>query len=881
MNLSDVKINTATDFTLENGLKTIAYQDTSNPILCVQLHIKTGSTKEDQHQSGYSHFIEHLTFKSTNNYSYNSISDLIPRLGGMINAYTDFDSTCYYVLIPSEHLDTALKVLAELAFGATFTAEDVKVEKDIIIEEIKQYENESETNFIEYIQNQYFIKNPMKHPVLGYQSSITHATYDSLRDFYRCHYRPDNAFLVISGDFDYDKLRNAVDIHFKAWNTPYEYSDKLDDFLNPEAVSFKTYFRLKKKSSPYLAFVLPELSERHPDANAMLIAMRLFAIGKSSRLYKRLVEKEKLCSSVKVSSLCGYLSGASVIHLTPNASTVLERIISIFFEEYHRIRDVMPAPEVFELVKKDILHSWMYSFETMEGVGSTIAAEEINGDYNTLYTYPHDIIELSSNDILKRIQVYWKQDNIQIFYQDSKIKFENLIKTLSPLPHTQNKPFIIHKKTSEVMHDKIGTNRLINNYVTIDSDNKIYEYKTSTGLRVVYKNQPEKQICGISISADISQLMENEHNRGVNYLTSTAMLYGTKLRSFEQIQDLSRKLGFSLRVSHHIDTTSFRAKCFNDDMAIVLDVLSDIMINPIFPTKYIHLLKTNLMDSYRRESNSPVNKSFRDWQRMLFGAGNNIDSSFGKRSEISRISKEDIITWHDSWNIARQFILTIIGSKPVEEVFALCENAFGNSRVMVSNNTMLLPQPIVSSQKTKRKLVHRDSEQAIINLGGFGCTASDQIQNTAFYLLSQALGGDINSRMFNILREKYGYAYQTGFDFTSISTLGFWNAYVFCDPDDYKDSLRIMKELITDVYKNGITEEELVTAKNYLIGMQRFDHESVSWQASTISNLLCLGYDIKHFLTREQRIRNVTLHDVHSTAQKWLSPDNFHIHISL
>ncbi|MFO7660243.1 MAG: insulinase family protein, partial [Candidatus Cloacimonadaceae bacterium] len=110
----------ATDFTLPNGLKVISAIDSSNPIVCLQLHIKSGSVNETPQTSGYSHFIEHLTFKNTASYPYNKISEQVPLLGGMINAYTEFDSTCYYLMLPSEELEAGLKILSDIAFKALF-----------------------------------------------------------------------------------------------------------------------------------------------------------------------------------------------------------------------------------------------------------------------------------------------------------------------------------------------------------------------------------------------------------------------------------------------------------------------------------------------------------------------------------------------------------------------------------------------------------------------------------------------------------------------------------------------------------------------------------------------------------------------------------------
>ncbi len=159
----------------------------------------------------------------------------------MINAYTDFDSTCYYLLLPSEHLARGLEILAVLASGASFTAGDVKLEKDIIIEEIKQYENEPEIDFIEFIQANYFDRNPLKYPVLGTLASLKHATYPALRAFYDRYYVPGNAVLSICGDLQEAELEQLCATRFAGWKSA-ELQDSLilQEFLEPERTGFST-----------------------------------------------------------------------------------------------------------------------------------------------------------------------------------------------------------------------------------------------------------------------------------------------------------------------------------------------------------------------------------------------------------------------------------------------------------------------------------------------------------------------------------------------------------------------------------------------------------------------------------------------------------------
>ena len=109
---------------LDNGFKVIYAKDTSNPLICMQLYVRIGSAWEEKNEAGFSHFIEHLVFKSTQKFPENTISEKITFLGGHINAYTEYDSTCFYVTLPSAYFKEGMEILAEIAQNVNFNEQD-------------------------------------------------------------------------------------------------------------------------------------------------------------------------------------------------------------------------------------------------------------------------------------------------------------------------------------------------------------------------------------------------------------------------------------------------------------------------------------------------------------------------------------------------------------------------------------------------------------------------------------------------------------------------------------------------------------------------------------------------------------------------------------
>ncbi|HNX01568.1 MAG TPA: pitrilysin family protein, partial [Candidatus Cloacimonadota bacterium] len=320
-------------FILTNGLKVIYGVDNSTPIVSIQLHVRIGSCWERLDEAGYSHLTEHLVFKSTEHYPKNSIMEAASYLGGTINAYTEFDSTCFYITLPSEFLDRGMELLAELVFHANYSDREFKSERSVVVEELKQYRNDPEDFFIEEIPKLYFDKNPYKRPIIGTEESLAASTPNRLREFYHRYYVPDNCFIVVTGDIDPKILKSKVFAQFGSWR-PAFVIDKEEKVVDTYPNEFRFFKINKTVGRDLIAFTIPELSEQDPDSYTLSLITKAFAVGKNSRLHKRLYDQEQLVEQIKVHSLSGLYEGISVIEIVPKKGSSIEGIIFCFLDEF-------------------------------------------------------------------------------------------------------------------------------------------------------------------------------------------------------------------------------------------------------------------------------------------------------------------------------------------------------------------------------------------------------------------------------------------------------------------------------------------------------------------------------------------------------------------
>ena len=867
-----------------NGLSYYLYSDMSEPIVCLQAVVKTGSTLEQKCQAGYSHFIEHLTFKSSKLYGFNEISNTVFALGGWLNAYTDFDSTCYYMLLPSEHVFVGLQILGELLMNASFKSEDVETEKGIILEEMQQYKDDPEADFLEFVQLNHFEKSLLGRSIIGNPETIKAATHARLRSFYKRRYQPQNSFLVVSGAVEAEVLHGYVDELFGKWqncNTVIK-KDKTR-WLDPE-ISKKRYV-WQKADQNLFAWVLPELSELNPAADSLLFAMRYLAIGRSSKLHKTLVEDKKLCSAIRVYSLCGLDSGASVVTFVTSRKSAIPKIASIIRQSFSELWHNGIDPIEFELIRSDIIHGWLYGFEARESIASYIVAEALLGDYERLYTYGERVKAITVQQVEAAVKKYWQPKFMTLYYRGGAAV------ELDPILIPGHKDYLLppskRKKAATDSQEIVShiQSRYHETPITqrpserglVQIDEKHWQGTLSNGISFTFKRLSANPVTGFALSTPASQLWESPQQRGLNYFLSTLLLYQNANYSHQSIMDFSRKLGMNIRVSHSLDSTSYKGKCFTYDLAASLALLADLISNICLDYSYLSTLKSAASDNLRREKEHPATNGYLKWLRTIFADSQVLERSSGNISQIRQIKIKDLESWFEEHYRAQNFHLAICASMEADAVWEMVNQIFGSVASFKQQPT----KPILrlTPQKPGKKRSLGANEQAVIHLGSLACPSKERVQTTAAHLLSQIIGGDVNSRFFDTLREQHGLAYQTGMELVVLDEIGYWTAYAFCNPDEQKLCLKLMQDILTDIHQNGVKAQELELAKNYLIGIHRFDAESVNYQASSLAALSALGYDIQHQLQRSQRIASIDLETINAYANQYLNPQNFYIHI--
>ena len=831
---------------LKNDFKVITARDNSNPLVCLQLYIRIGSAWEERSEAGYSHLTEHLVFKSTKAFPQNAIMNKVTNLGGSLNAYTEFDSTCFYITLPSKFTEEGIGILSELALNADFSNEDFYSEKSVVIEELKQFRNEPEDSFIEDIAADYFTKNPYKKPIVGNMNSLKKAKPDSLRNFYKKYYVPNNCFLVAAGDIKGDELNIVIEKYFGAWEPSKLKERKRISNHFPTKPDIK--YLPKDISSNMLAFVIPDLAETDPDAYPLSLVTKAFAIGKNSRLYTRLFTQDKLIDNVHVHSLSGINDGASVIVIMPKRKADITKICKIFLEELkkfylHGMNDIE-----LEDNKKELIYFYRYTFEYMESLASSLGSEEILSNYKKFFEYPEMVRNITSYDIKRIIKNYFSKEHLYIYITGRDNVNEIVLNKLLKEKYKENKK----------------------------NEHKYFETRLNNGMKVLLKRVSGKPTIGISLSNEVSQLNETVTNLGINYLTSTLLLYGNEKRNYQQFLNYCISNGINFGISPNSETTLINAKCFKETLSASLELVSDVVLHPTFPKEHFDNIKLTIKSNLDRVKDYPQNNSALLFKEMILGKKSNLISRSGSKTSIQNITMKQVKEWYRIHYQPHNMSLSIVGDFNFDDALRLCETNFIFNK---NNSSKSIQKAIINSSKTKYKLTKKGMDQAIINIGGFACNSNDKIKYTAFHVLTQIIGGENDSILFNELREKRGLAYSVDFSFSSVRSIGFWVASAVVDKSNKDEAVKVIRDVLKNIKTNGITLEELNTTKNFIRGQRLMEEESVLNQAQTLSILESLGLGYSYYLKRDERLDKVNVKILHELAVEYFKEENQFIHI--
>ena len=393
--------------TLKNGLQIVVIPLHNNTnVISTDIFYKVGSRNEVMGKTGIAHMLEHMNFKSTKNLPAGEFDKEVKSIGGVNNASTSFDYTHYYIKSSSDNLSKSIDLYAELMQNLTLKDAEFQPERDVVTEERRWRTDNNPLGYLYFrLFNNAYLYHPYHWTPIGFMNDIRTWTIKDIKDFHKTYYQPSNAILVVTGDIE----PKEVFAHAKKAFGKIKNSTKVPEvkFVEPEQDGAKRVTLHKESEVELLAITFHIPDFKHPDQVTLSVISQILYSGKSSRLHKELIDKQRLVNSIYAYNMENTDPGLFIFMATCNPGVKAEDVEAEIIKQIELMKTTEVTKEELEKVKINTKSDFIHSLESSTSVANLYGSYLVRGDITPLLSYEEDVNKVTAKKVKKVANKYF------------------------------------------------------------------------------------------------------------------------------------------------------------------------------------------------------------------------------------------------------------------------------------------------------------------------------------------------------------------------------------------------------------------------------------------------------------------------------------------
>lgn len=847
---------------LDNGLAVLVLSRPIIPKVSAQLWYNVGSKHERSGERGLAHFLEHMMFKGTERLSESDINMITHKLSGYTNAFTSYDYTGYLFDFPTQHWPVAFDLLADTMTNTKFDEQHWRSEIKAVIQELRMYLDEYGSVLVENLISQMFADHPYHHPIIGYKQDLWNLSRENLIKFYKHHYIPNNATLVVVGDVVFEDVVERAQKAFGHIPANPNYQQTHFTHLPVIGNTSVTLYRDVTQPLVILSCLAPASIEKID--YAVDIISWMLGSGAGSRLYNRLVNEQNLVSDIDTFSYDTFDQGIFFIQFQPIKQHDIPRIIEIIKEEIADLAKNYSNEELDRAINKAMM-DYVAVFENNQkcayAIGKSFTA---TGDHTYLSNY---IIE-------DRAKLREAIDSIF-----ARFMHPNLLNTAYLLPLQEEEIALAHNlqqacdeadklvvdnmpRTTEVepgrhveqIERKPETAFVFPRYQLINLSN---------GLEVVYYHNPGIPKVDLLLEMECKYHHDPIDHAGIGNIVGQLLREGTAKHTAGQLGHLVESKGMSLSTA----AGTVAMKMLSEHLKEGLGILNEILTSSTMTPEAVERVKERTLSDLTDFWDTPTQVAQQLLKDSLYLDHPYHKNGLGTIEGVKKITPEYVQKYYHYSVTPRGARLALVGDLSGYDIPQVLEEMLSNWQ---GNTITPLHYPDLATVHEREVKYPMTRDQVVLMYGGLSVKRADAAFDKCL-LFDQIFGGgalnSMSSRLFE-LREQSGLFYTiSGTLLANADTQrGMALIKTIVSLDRLEQARKEIKHTINESV-NTLTDDEVIQAQQAVINTLVDNFDNNRQIASTFLFLRKHNLPVDFFDHRANTLRSITRQQIQEAVR--------------
>lgn len=892
-------------FELDNGLEVVLHVDRSDPLAAVAVTFHVGSAREIEGRTGFAHLFEHLFFLDSENLGPGGLDRLMTRIGSSTNGSTSRDRTNYFEVVPIDGLEKALWAEADKLgfFINTVTESVIAKEKQVVKNEKRQgVDNRpyGHTNFV-VDRALYPEGHPYRWQVIGSLQDLDAATLADAKDFHALWYGPNNATLVVAGDIDVNRTREWIEKYFG--EIPVRETPPTAEPPPVELTETRLLFHEDNFARlPRLTMAWPTVPIYHPDAYPLAVLAELLADGKSTPMYKVLVEDEKVAPSVSAFNSSQELAGRFTLQVGAFAGIDLDDARAAVEQGFRRFEEEGVVEAELRRVKAGTETAFYQRLSSALGKAFQLAQYAIFADDPGYAAEDlRRILAVTEADVLRVYDTYLAEKPYVAasfvprgeaeLAIDGSQRAEVVEEPIVPGAEAEFTVVRGEERTPQGAFDRsveppfgpsptlrapqvwravVGDDATPTDDATPAAAASTPADAASTHFPALGIEDREIPIVNFELRFRGGLLLEDPARPGVANLLAETMLEGTANRTPEELEQAIDLLGARVTVSAAAQSFAISGSVLARNYAETMDLVAEILLEPRFDPERFELARQRVENGIRRQEANPNGIAVRAFGRLVYGEHVLAQPTAGTLESVETISLDDLRAYHQTALVPATAAFHVAGALSQEE--AVAPLAPLSERWSPGPAPDYPPPPAWSPERAGLYFVDvPGSSQSVLAIGRLALAQTDDGYYPATVMNFRLGGGGFASELTLELREGKGYTYGIGSGFQGTDLPGPFSIRSSVRSNVTLESLALIKEIV-ERHGPEFDAADLETTQGFLLRANARAFETLGAKLGVVRAVSVYGFEPDYVLQRERVVREMTVERVRDLAAQHLDP---------